>query len=81
MLEPILKNVIEEENTMPSKTLFAKSLTILEDQMQHEFLACKKAEHYAQTFADPTLRDLANNLAYGHRERFERLLSYLNSHV
>ena len=66
---------------MPSKTLFAKSLTILEDQMQHEFLACKKAEHYAQTFTDPALRDLANNLATGHRTRFERLLGYLNSHV
>ncbi len=65
---------------MPN-TIMAKSLTILEDQMQHEFLACKKAEHYAQTFEDPSLRDLASNLAQQHRQRFTRLFGYLNSHA
>lgn len=58
-----------------------KSLTILEDQMEHEFLACKKAEHYAATFEDSQLKDLANQLAAGHRQRYDRLLGYLNSHA
>ena len=66
---------------MPSQSLYTKSLTILEDQLSHEFLACKKAEHYAQTFEDPSLRDLANNLAQQHRQRFSRLFGYLNSHA
>lgn len=57
-----------------------KSLTILEDQMQHEFLACKKAEHYAQTFENPSLKSLASSMAQHHRERFDRLLDYLNNH-
>lgn len=58
-----------------------KSLTILEDQMQHEFLACKKAESYAQAFENPSLRDLASDLAQQHRQRFDRLFGYLNSHA
>ena len=58
-----------------------KSLTILEDQMQHEFLACKKAEYYAQTFENPTLGNLAGELAQQHRQRFDRLFNYLNSHA
>ncbi|MEF9894824.1 MAG: hypothetical protein RSJ41_04150 [Clostridia bacterium] len=62
-------------------TIQTKSLTILEDQMQHEFLACKKAEFYAQAFQDPTLRDLASDLSQQHRQRFDRLFNYLSSHA
>lgn len=65
-------------NNCPIQT---KSLTILEDQLQHEFLACKKAEQYAQTFENPTLRTLAGAMAQQHRQRFDRLFSYLNSHA
>ena len=57
-----------------------KALTILEDQMQQEFLACKKAEHYAQTFENPAFKTLASTMARDHRTRFDRLFSYLNSH-
>lgn len=57
-----------------------KSLTILEDQMKHEALACKKAEHYAQTFEDAALKSLAATTARHHKERFDRLFDYLNSH-
>ena len=66
---------------MPNQPIPTKALTILEDQMQHEFLACKKAEHYAQTFEDPSLRDLASGLAQQHRGRYNRLFGYLNSHA
>ena len=63
-----------------SMAIESKSLTILEDQMQHEFLACKKAEHYAQTFENPVLKNLASTMARDHRTRFDRLYTYLNSH-
>ena len=63
-----------------SQAIQTKSLTILEDQLNHEFLACKKAEHYAQAFANPALKNLACTLARHHRERFDRLFDYLNSH-
>ena len=58
-----------------------KGLTILEDQMQHEFLACKKAEQYAKTLTNPSLQTLANDLAMKHRTHFDRLFNYLNSHA
>lgn len=64
-------------NTM----LEAKSLTILEDQMNSEFLACKKAEHYASTFEDAQLKNLASQVAACHRQRYDRLFNYLNSHA
>ena len=58
-----------------------KSLSIIEDQLQHEFLACKKAQEYARGFSNPDLKNLANTVAQHHREHFDRLFDYLNSHV
>ena len=58
----------------------AKNLTILGDQMQHEYTACKKAEFYASTFTDPQLKAVANQLGADHRQRFTRLYNYLCSH-
>lgn len=59
----------------------SKSLTILEDQMNHEFLACKKAEHYASTFEDAQLSELSRQIAACHRQRYDRLFNYLNTHA
>ena len=61
-------------------TIAAKSLTILGDQMQHEYSACKKAEFYASTFTDPQLKAVAIQLGADHRQRFNRLYNYLCSH-
>ncbi len=59
----------------------AKSLTILEDQLQHEYLAYKKAGFYAQSFQNTLLKNLASDLAQQHRQRYNRLFDYLNSHA
>ena len=64
-----------------SNTIAAKHLTILGDQMQHEYIACKKAEVYASEFADQQLKAVANQLANDHRMRFDRLYNYLGSHA
>lgn len=67
---------------MPNQgNIKAKSLTILEDQMKHEFLSFKKAEHHAETFQDQTLKTMALDIAQCHRQRFNRLFDYLNSHA
>ena len=55
-------------------TIMSKSLTILEDQLKHEFLAAKKAECYSAQFSDAQLGEGE------HRMRYDRLLGYLNSH-
>lgn len=59
----------------------SKSLTILEDQLQHEFLACKKARIYAQEMQDAQLRNVAAQVANAHARHFERLYNYLSSHA
>jgi len=61
-------------------TIMTKSLTILEDQLKHEFLAAKKAEFYSGQFSDAQLSQLAARIAGEHRARYDRLLGYLNSH-
>ena len=67
---------------MPNQgtTIQAKGLTILEDQLSHEFLASKKAEAYAAQFTDVQLRTLAQDIANQHQVRYNRLLDYLNNH-
>ena len=64
---------------MPTGMIQSKSLSILQDQLTHEFIACKKAERYAESFQDQDLRTLANELANCHRARYNRLHQYLNS--
>ena len=67
---------------MPNQgNIKAKSLTILEDQMTHEYLSWKKAEHYAETFQNSTLKTMASDISQCHRQRFNRLFDYLNSHA
>lgn len=61
-------------------SIMTKSLTILEDQLNHEYLSAKKAEYYAGQFSDPQLADLATRIAGAHRARYDKLLGYLNSH-
>ena len=64
-----------------NNTIAAKHLTILGDQMQHEYIACKKAEVYASQFQDSQLKAIAEQLAGEHRQRFNRLHCYLSSHA
>jgi len=58
----------------------SKNLNILEDRMKSEALAAKKSEVYAEYFADPQLKSCAQRIAQHHRDNFESLLNYLESH-
>lgn len=60
--------------------LESKNLMILEDQMNHEALAVKKCEMMATTLTDPQLKGIAQAIAQHHRQHFDKLLNYLNSH-
>ena len=68
---------MQNQNSM----IQTKSLTILADQLQHEYVACRKAEFYASNFTDPQLQAVATQLADDHKQRFTRLFNYLNSHA
>ena len=62
------------------KQLETKNLLYLEDSLEHEALAVKKCNMYAQSLTDPALRDLANQLAAHHKAHYTQLFSYLQSH-
>ena len=55
-------------------------LSILEDQMNHEALAYRKCSIYSEYFSDQTLKDLACAAAQHHKQHFDALENYLNSH-
>jgi len=58
----------------------SKSLTILEDQMNHEALAFKKFETYEKTCQDQMLKDICKNAKLMHKRHFDTLFTYLNDH-
>ncbi len=60
--------------------LTSKNLTILEDQLNAEDLTIKKMEHYAQYAQDTQIKDICSRAAQLHKQHFNFLLSYLNSH-
>ena len=58
----------------------AKNLSYLEDTMNIEALACKKCEQYQTMLTDPTQKNMAQQLAQHHRQHFDSLFNYLQSH-
>ncbi len=58
----------------------SKNLSMIEDQMVHEALACKTTAAYATQFQDPQLKQHVMTLSQHHKARFDTLLQYLNGH-
>ncbi len=58
----------------------SKNLSLIEDQMNHEALACKKLESYASQFQDAQLKQHAAQLCQHHKAHFNSLYQYLNGH-
>jgi len=60
--------------------LTSKNLTILEDMLNYESLNYKKLEMYSQSVNDPQLKDICSKAAQLHKQHFNMLFNYLNSH-
>lgn len=60
--------------------LTSKNLTILEDMLNYESLNYKKLDMYAQSCNDPELKDVFTKAAQLHKQHFNMLFNYLNSH-
>jgi len=60
--------------------LTSKNLTILEDMLNYESLNYKKLDMYARTCNDPQLKNVCNKAAQLHKQHFDMLFNYLNSH-
>lgn len=73
-------NNAQNQGQMGDSMLSSKNLTILQDQMSTEALFCKKLEMYANTTTDTQLKGLFNKATQLHKQHFDTLLNYLNSH-
>lgn len=60
--------------------LTSKNLTILEDMLNYESLNYKKLDMYAQGSNDPQLKGIFDRAAQLHKQHFNMLFNYLNSH-
>jgi len=58
----------------------SKNLMIIEDQLKHEALAVKKTETYVEYFQDAQLKQTTQQIAQHHRQNFNNLLNYLETH-
>jgi len=65
---------------MPSPQIESKNLTILEDQATQEMIASKKCSEFANELTEPQSKGIAERLSNRHREHFNKLRDYLNSH-
>ena len=65
---------------MQSPKIETKNLTIIEDQATQEMVMSKKMEHYSTQLTDQQAKNMATELARNHRNHFDNLLNYLNSH-
>ena len=60
--------------------LDAPNLKVLEDQLNYEIMMNKKLDHYADFCTDPHLKNVCRQGAQKHKQNFNELLNYLNSH-
>ena len=75
--DPVPSSSFKMETAAP---IDSKKLDIIKDQMYHEALAYKKCKVYASSLQEQPLRDMANNFAQHHKQHFDALQNYLNSH-
>ena len=67
-------------STEASANLDAKNLDILKDEMFHEALAYKKCKIYSELLDEQPLKDMVCTFAQHHKQHFDALQNYLDSH-
>jgi len=65
---------------MPNKQLESNNLKVIQDQLTHEALMNKKYSEYSSMCTDTKLKDLCNQASQVHKQNFNSLKSYLDSH-
>jgi hypothetical protein len=65
---------------MQSKQLESNNLKVIEDQLNHEALMNKKYSEYSGMCNDAQLKDLCTQASQVHKQNFNSLKSYLDSH-
>lgn len=68
------------QNNNGQKKLDSNNLKVLEDQLNYESLMNKKFNNYADYCTDTELKNLCQQAAQKHKQHYNNLLNYLNSH-
>ncbi|GIM27767.1 hypothetical protein CPJCM30710_04330 [Clostridium polyendosporum] len=63
-----------------TKQLEANNLKVIQDQLNCEALLNKKCSEYASMCTDTQLKNLCNQASQVHKQNFNSLKSYLDSH-
>lgn len=75
-----MQNQMNAQPGQGSKKLDASNLKVLEDQLNYESLMTKKFSNYANYCTDTELKNLCEQSSQKHKQHYNELLNYLNSH-
>lgn len=67
-------------NNNQGKQIEANNLKVISDQITYETLLTKKYSDYANKCADTQLKSICNEASQIHKQNFNNLKSYLDSH-
>ncbi len=70
----------QQNQNAGGKQLDANNLKILEDQLSYESLMNRKFSTYAEYCTDTELKSLCQQAAQKHKQHYNELFNYLNSH-
>lgn len=68
------------QNNNQKPQLDSNNLKVIQDQISYEALLTKKCSEYAGMCTDQSLKDLCTQASQTHRQNFESLKAYLDSH-
>ena len=63
-----------------NKQIESNNLKVIRDQLESEALMNKKYSEYAQRITDPQIKNLCNEGCQIHKQNFNSLKTYLDSH-
>jgi hypothetical protein len=63
-----------------NKQIEANNLKVISDQISYEALLNKKFSEYANMCSDANLKNLCNQASQTHKQNFNNLKTYLDSH-
>ncbi|MFL0245978.1 hypothetical protein [Candidatus Clostridium stratigraminis] len=63
-----------------NKQIESNNLKVIQDQIGYEALLTKKCNEYAEMCTDQSLKSLCNQASRIHKQNFDSLKTYLDSH-
>jgi len=67
-------------NNANAKNIEANNLKVIKDQLEHEALMNKKYNEYSGQCTDASIKTICSEASQIHKQNFQNLKSYLDSH-